>query len=145
MNGNCILRVDQQLLEINGGYCGGNNRRACYILLPCIELQNHQNYFHSPRTIGIRIILQQGLIWVRARLRSNLTSKSESIERNQQSRFLVLLKSPISLRTRIRWDYLIVLACTWNLRALSGLKIWLTSPRLTLGNKSLKTLSILQE
>ena len=41
INGNCILRVACHQSEINGGYCGGNNRRACSILLLCLELQDH--------------------------------------------------------------------------------------------------------
>ena len=53
MNENFILRVAQHLSGINGGYCGGNDRRARSILLPCLELQDHRNYFQSPRTIEI--------------------------------------------------------------------------------------------
>ena len=56
MNGNCILRVARNSSEINGGYCGGNDRRARSILLPCLDLQDHQNYSQIPRTIGIIII-----------------------------------------------------------------------------------------
>ena len=41
INGNCILRVACHQSEINGGYCGGNNRRARSILLLCLELQDH--------------------------------------------------------------------------------------------------------
>ena len=42
--GNCILRVAQHSSEINGGYCGGNDRRARSILLPRLELQDHLHY-----------------------------------------------------------------------------------------------------
>ena len=45
MNGNCILRVARHSSEINGGYCGVNYRRARSILLLCLELQDHRNYF----------------------------------------------------------------------------------------------------
>ena len=144
MNGNFILCVAQCLTIINGGYCEGNNICARSIILPCLELQDHQNYFQIPRTIETRMIWQRGLIFVRVRLWSNLTSQSYSIERNQQSWFLVFLKSPLSSRKIIIWDYLIAFVFTYNLRALSGLTIWLTSLRLTLGNKSLITSSVLQ-
>ena len=53
MNGNCILRVAHHSSEINGGYCGGNDRRARSIILPCLKLQDHQNYAQSPRTTKI--------------------------------------------------------------------------------------------
>ena len=55
MDGNFILRVARHSLEVNGGYCGGNNRRARSILLPCLDLWDHKIYVHSPRTINIRI------------------------------------------------------------------------------------------
>ena len=44
MNGNFILRVARHSLEVNGGYCGGNNRCACFIILSCLELHDHRNY-----------------------------------------------------------------------------------------------------
>ena len=56
MNGSCIMRVARHLLKINGGYCGGNNRHACYILMLCLEIQDDKNYVQIPRTIKIRII-----------------------------------------------------------------------------------------
>ena len=43
MNGNCILSVARHLLEINGGYCGGNDRRELSIIMSCIDLQDHLN------------------------------------------------------------------------------------------------------
>ena len=53
MNANFILRVVRNALEINGGYCGGNNRRARSILLPFLYLQYYQNYIQIPSTIKI--------------------------------------------------------------------------------------------
>ena len=67
MNGNCILRVDQNLSEINGGHCGGNYIRARSILMSFLELHDHQNYVQIPSTIDILIKLQLYLIWVRVR------------------------------------------------------------------------------
>ena len=43
MNGNFILRVTRHSSENNVGYCIGNDRRTRSILLPCLELQDHQN------------------------------------------------------------------------------------------------------
>ena len=141
MNGNCIMRLAWHSSEIDWGNCEGNDRRAWPMPMPCLELQNHLNYVQSPSTIEIWIILQRCLIWISSRLGSNLTSQYESIERNQQSWFLVFLKSPLSSRTMIRWDYLIVLACTYNMRASSGLTIWLTTTRMTVGKKLLRNVS----
>ena len=51
MNCNFILRVARHLSEINGLYFWGNGRHARSILLPCLELQDHQNYVHISRTM----------------------------------------------------------------------------------------------
>ena len=44
MRGNCILRMARHSYEVNGGYCGGNIRCACFIILSCLELHDHRNY-----------------------------------------------------------------------------------------------------
>ena len=53
MNANFILRVVRNALEINGGYCGGNDKHARSILLPFLDLQFYQNYVQIPSTIKI--------------------------------------------------------------------------------------------
>ena len=55
MNVNCLLRVACNPLEIHGGYYGGNDRRACSIIMTCLEFQDHQNYVQIPKTIDILI------------------------------------------------------------------------------------------
>ena len=61
VRGNFIPRLDWHSLKINEGYCKGNDKRARFILLPCLELQEHWNYVQIPRTIEIRMTWKPGL------------------------------------------------------------------------------------